>query len=642
MTTSTTTNPCYCNLGICLELAEKCMSYPDGSMAKAGADWVEGKCQILRFIGDKVFRTSKRSDISEGSSIKIRRFHFPPNTWIFIETPHAHRKAWYHQVRQITEQRPENTKNYNCYNDTSDDLDTGYPVINGKFINPVEFYKQKKEMSATPVIKKEKKMYYFNAPLFTIRQFEEFVNTPQAKEQKKMKLMSNNEQTENSQLRQAYKDCKEKLDNCFPVSYDKLSFWIGKSKIINKSAPSEKVKMVNANDDDDDDYYYSGEDEDDDEDDNESLGKQEEEEEEEKEKEGSNQQNLPYSQLQTGQGLYFSKVLNEFFGFDDPILLFDLLEVLEFFFQSPDVPLEIVSIREEFSEQLGGSTSTSIRKGKNELSTRQQQLITLYYLRTRTQLESSAVIFGTTLHHVRKSIDTWLPRYALIGRLLTSLEHSSAMLTSLLPENMLSGWKQHIAGFLDCRDTLCDTPRQTTSRKFYSNKEGGSCIRQMVFVAPYGAHLLLTEPCPSRVSETAIASFNKNLIRAPRGWFISADKAYKTLHLILPDKTKIILPAFVRKNNPQLSVTEIDDSREQARLRYLVEVSISRLASWKAYDHIVPFNAFDKYDNITFAVGGFSIFCKPLVTPHQFPKARTVIEAYYMARVKEETQGMAN
>jgi hypothetical protein len=115
---------------------------------------------------------------------------------------------------------------------------------------------------------------------------------------------------------------------------------------------------------------------------------------------------------------------------------------------------------------------------------------------------------------------------------------------------------------------------------------------------------------------------------------LAVDKGFGSLSSILPRHQYIHIPAFAAKDHAQFTPRQIVDSQDMARIRYAVEVGISRPASWERFDHVVRRQDFHNYDNVTFTVAGMSVLLKPIMRPAKFPKAKSILAAYAEARDK--------
>jgi len=248
-------------------------------------------------------------------------------------------------------------------------------------------------------------------------------------------------------------------------------------------------------------------------------------------------------------------------------------------------------------------------------------------------MRTIAVMLNASTGKINQAIDRWLPRFGLIGRLLTSLPHSEKVARNLMPAKIKELGFGNVFCIMDCRDTICDTIRVGDSRGQYSSKVGGSAIRQLFSQLFYGGYHYVSEPCFARISEMAVVFHNREQFEGfPKTMEVAVDKGFDTLASLLPDHQYVHIPAFAMKNKPQFTERQINEAQDMARMRYLVEVGISRPSSFERYDHVVHRHDFQNYDNIAFLCVGMSVLQRPLLVPELTPDATTILAAYCQAR----------
>jgi len=269
------------------------------------------------------------------------------------------------------------------------------------------------------------------------------------------------------------------------------------------------------------------------------------------------------------------------------------------------------------------------------LTVLQEQLLTLAINRNGYHLLSLQPIVNVSKSILSRAQLRHLPRFALVGRVLSNLPLDEAAWFWLAPLKAESGPNPTALAIVDGKDVMVDEARNDymRHRMLRSNKVEHAAVRGLTLVHATGLLVGVTDPVPARASEPEImAAFPRIWQRVPAKVSVYGDRAYKFAFARFNGST-VLIPAFKPKEGKQMSAKGADDSRFNAQQRYIVEVSNSRYANYQAARGIVSRSDLHNLENRWHMSWGLQVFMAPLQQPRRrsFP---TLLSMWHYAMYK--------
>ena len=146
---------------------------------------------------------------------------------------------------------------------------------------------------------------------------------------------------------------------------------------------------------------------------------------------------------------------------------------------------------------------------------------------------------------------------------------------------------------IDCTEIFIQKPRTPTAQsQTYSHYKGHNTFKSLVGVTPTGAFSFVSELWGGNVSDRYITANSGFLDLVSAGDEVMADRGFIIRYYLLERKAKLIIPPFTHKcrwgKGKRLNASEIQRTRQIAKLRIHVERAIQRLKAYKLLSGILP------------------------------------------------------
>ena len=238
----------------------------------------------------------------------------------------------------------------------------------------------------------------------------------------------------------------------------------------------------------------------------------------------------------------------------------------------------------------------SVKKIKPCLSIEDHLFIILMKLRLGLTSRDLALRFEVSTSIISKILRNWLP---ILGNILKKLNvwPSKAATKKHMPKVFRRTFR-NCRCIIDCSEFFIERPSNLTARaQTWSNYKHHNTIKYLIGITPAGTISFLSDGWGGRVSDKEITLSStfldklepNDVILADRGFLISEEVAMRGAILKIPSFTK---------GKKQLSGSEVDQSRQLARVRIHVERVIGRLKNFKILQTVIPLSLVELLDSV--------------------------------------------
>ena len=157
---------------------------------------------------------------------------------------------------------------------------------------------------------------------------------------------------------------------------------------------------------------------------------------------------------------------------------------------------------------------------------------------------------------------------------------------------------------IDCTEIFIERPFNLNARaQTYSNYKSHNTIKFLVGISPTGAVTFLSSGWGGRASDKEITLRSGFLDKVTYGDCVLADRGFLVEEELATRGAVLRIPAFTR-GRTQMSVRDVDVSRQIAHVRIHVERVIGRLKKFHILSSIIPISQVDLIDDMMVTIAG--------------------------------------
>lgn len=171
-----------------------------------------------------------------------------------------------------------------------------------------------------------------------------------------------------------------------------------------------------------------------------------------------------------------------------------------------------------------------------------------------------------------------------------------------LLHNMPKSFRKHYSNvrcIIDCFEVFIQRPSNLMARaQTYSNYKKDNTMKVLIGVTPAGSICFISDAWGGRVSDKVITQQSGFLKMVDYGDYIMADRGFNVGEDPALSGAKLLIPAYT-KGKTQLSASEVEKTRQLARVRILVERVIGQLRKkYKIIQQTLPINLIKQLTNV--------------------------------------------
>jgi hypothetical protein len=230
-----------------------------------------------------------------------------------------------------------------------------------------------------------------------------------------------------------------------------------------------------------------------------------------------------------------------------------------------------------------------------------EYLLTLWRMRERPSLTFLSSFAGTSRGGMSEVVREWIPRFGKVGRSWVWLP-SMEFVERSMPRSFIESGMQQTALVGDATDLLTETVRNLISvrNQQRSDKSKHAAAMGLSWCTPSGWTAIASDLVLGRTSEyNAAVALAPQFAAVPARWSLCYDKGVASLRAHLPNLNNVIVPCFL--SGGQYTAEQAVRNRAIATNRYVIEVTYSRVKSWRMLMPVVPRKDFDM---LNFMSGG--------------------------------------
>lgn len=157
---------------------------------------------------------------------------------------------------------------------------------------------------------------------------------------------------------------------------------------------------------------------------------------------------------------------------------------------------------------------------------------------------------------------------------------------------------------IDCTEIFIERPFNLNARaQTYSNYKSHNTIKYLIKISPAEAVTFLSSGWGGRASYKEITLHSGFLDKVVHGDCALADRGFLIEEELATRGAVLRIPAFTR-NRTQMSVRDVDVSRQIAHVRIHVERVIGRLKKFKILSSVITLSQVDLIDDMMVTIAG--------------------------------------
>jgi hypothetical protein len=255
-----------------------------------------------------------------------------------------------------------------------------------------------------------------------------------------------------------------------------------------------------------------------------------------------------------------------------------------------------------------------------------EYLLTLWRMRTRPSTAFLGAFAGVSSGPTSEVIREWIPRFGRVGRSWVWLP-SMGYVRRSMPRSFIESGMSSVALIGDATDLLTETVRKLISvrNQQRSDKSKHSAAMGLTWCCPSGWTAIASDLVLGRTSEyNAAVALAPQFAGVPPEWSLCYDKGVASLRAHLPHLNNVIVPCFL--SGGQYTAEQAIRNRAVATNRYVVEVTYSRVKSWRMLMPVVQRDDFDLLNHVWWwALGFANLTYAPLKRPME-PAVDAVVQ----------------
>ncbi len=267
------------------------------------------------------------------------------------------------------------------------------------------------------------------------------------------------------------------------------------------------------------------------------------------------------------------------------------------------------------NDRVSSKPALKPQRPKKELTNFQEYLLTLVYIRQGFEMSVLADFFQISSSWVCSILKTWINILATVLKELL-IYPSAAQVRAWLPPDYPHEYSATRV-ILDCTEFYITTPGNTSSQAAtFSNYKHHNTVKALIGVTPTGVITFVSKVYGGNTSDRHI--FKTEFVsKIESGDAVMVDKGFNVADLTLQAGAQLHMPPFTRAKSGgkgrTLNQSEIQKTRDIARLRIHVERAIRRMKEFKLIGNTFDTNLFPLLDQILISVAVLCNFAPPLV-----------------------------
>ncbi|XP_019629817.1 PREDICTED: uncharacterized protein LOC109474043 [Branchiostoma belcheri] len=245
------------------------------------------------------------------------------------------------------------------------------------------------------------------------------------------------------------------------------------------------------------------------------------------------------------------------------------------------------------------------------LSPEDELLLTLMKIRMNLLEDDLALRFGISTSLVSRIISTWVP---LLGKELAGLVYwpPSEAIEQYIPE-CFKKWPR-IRAILDCTEIPVQRPSLAKANsQIYSNYKSRPTAKTLVACTPGGTVSFVSASAGGSMSDKRLVERSSIIDKFAVGDVCMADRGFNIQDLLAVKGVQLVIPPFLRKGKPQLSVKDNIKTKHVASARIHIERVIGRMKEFRILSSEYPLDMLDILDNVLIICAALVNLQPPLV-----------------------------